>query len=48
MKVSACCFNDFELKQFIDASATEVGVCEYCSDANEVKLVDVIELSDFF
>jgi len=48
MKVSAFCFNDEELKHFIDASYSEESVCKYCNNEEYVKLVDIEELKDFF
>lgn len=48
MKVSACCFNDEELKQFIDAYSKEYGVCNYCNDGNKYKLLQIEDLKDFF
>ncbi|MGE0076271.1 MAG: RES domain-containing protein [Bacteroidales bacterium] len=48
MKVCVHCFNDIELKQFIQVEATEKGRCDYCSNGEEAELVLIDELLDFF
>jgi hypothetical protein len=48
MKVCAHCFNDSELKQFIQASAIEKGNCDYCKNGSGTELLSIEELLDFF
>ncbi len=46
MKLCANCFNDVEVKQFINTNSTEAGKCECC--LSDSKLIDFEELADFF
>ena len=46
MKVCANCFQDQEIRQFINSTSTERGNCDYCSE--ESALLDIEELLDFF
>lgn len=46
MKLCACCFNDEEIRQFINITSNENGVCDYCGE--ESTLLDAEELLDFF
>jgi hypothetical protein len=47
MKVCSQCFNDLELKQFIQANSEEKGTCDYCN-STDVDVVDESEIADFF
>ncbi len=46
MKLCACCFQDEEIRQFIESTSKEVAVCDYCGKTS--KLIEVEELLDFF
>jgi len=46
MKVCSNCFNDIELKQFILANSSEVGLCEYCNNGEQSQLIEIEELLD--
>jgi len=48
MKVCPGCFNDLELKSYIDSNYSEVGVCDFCTSSSEFKTIDIEELLDFF
>jgi hypothetical protein len=48
MKVCASCFNDIELKQFIESSSNIIGKCDYCSSLTDSALLEIEELLDFF
>lgn len=47
MNVCASCFNDIELKSFIETHSKDKGRCDFCYDDN-VEVVDLYELRDFF
>jgi len=47
MNVCASCFNDIELKSFIETHSKDKGRCDFCYD-NDVEVVDLYELRDFF
>ncbi len=47
MKICAQCFEDEEIRKFISASSSITATCDCCSLEN-VKVVDLNELSDFF
>ena len=46
MKVCEKCFNDTEIKAYIDAQSSETGTCDCCGSAG--KLIDIEEFYDFF
>jgi hypothetical protein len=46
MKICANCFQDEEIRQFINSTASEIGTCDYCKE--ESAIIDVEELLDFF
>ena len=48
MKVCDNCFNDLEIKRFIESNTTENGVCDVCDVSSSSKLIDLSELLDFF
>lgn len=49
MKVCANCFNDKEIKAFIDSEGIESGSgCDVCGDSSQSKTINFDELSDFF
>ncbi len=48
MKVCAECFNDIELRQFIESNSSERGECSYCRKGVASALLDINELLDFF
>lgn len=48
MKVCTNCFNDFELKSFIESNSCENGRCDYCAGEQDSVLLDIEELLDFF
>ena len=41
------CFNDLELKKFIESNSSETGDCDSCG-CSEAKLLEIAELLDFF
>lgn len=47
MMVCSECFNDLELKKFIEANSSETGDCDSCS-CPETKIIEIAELLDFF
>lgn len=47
MKICAHCFEDDEIKKFISTSSNIVTTCDCCG-SNNVKVIDLNELSDFF
>ena len=47
MKVCGNCFNDIEIKNFIETNSKEFGVCDYCNNSN-CNLIKLEELLDFF
>lgn len=47
MFVCPNCFNDLELKKYIEASPTKPGYCDYCKSQN-VPLFHIDEILDFF
>ena len=46
MKVCACCFNDEEIREFINSEGKETAYCDCCGQNSNV--IDLTELSDFF
>ncbi|MGK0449210.1 MAG: hypothetical protein ACJA2M_003015 [Polaribacter sp.] len=48
MKVCKECFNDVEIRSFIEVSSNEKGNCNYCSNSIHSELIEVGELLDFF
>lgn len=48
MKVCPNCFNDLELKSFIETTSTENGKCDFCKAETDSALLDIDELEDFF
>tara|TARA_R110000751_G_scaffold110711_3_gene208416 strand:+ start:4593 stop:5642 length:1050 start_codon:yes stop_codon:yes gene_type:complete len=47
MKVCGNCFNDLEIRNFIESNSKESSNCSYC-DNPESKVIDLEELLDFF
>ncbi|MCD4796212.1 MAG: RES family NAD+ phosphorylase [Candidatus Cloacimonetes bacterium] len=48
MKVCPNCFNDSELKSYIETISTENGKCDYCNLGTDSVLLGIVELKDFF
>ncbi len=48
MKVCKECFNDVEIRSFIEVSSLETGNCNYCTNSIHSELIEVGELLDFF
>jgi len=48
MNVCADCFNDIELKSYINSNYNEIGNCDFCTSSTACKIVDINELLDFF
>jgi hypothetical protein len=48
MKVCKECFNDIEIRSFIEVSSLERGNCDYCTNSIHSELIEVGELLDFF
>lgn len=48
MKVCPNCFNDPELKSYIETTSTENGKCDFCNSETDSALLDIEELKDFF
>ncbi|CAA0229264.1 RES domain-containing protein [Tenacibaculum maritimum] len=47
MVICSSCFNDIEIKKFIEASSKETDDCSYCKQDNAL-VISLDELSDFF
>lgn len=47
MKVCGNCFNDLEIKKFVETSSKEVGICDFCEN-HKTHILDINELLDFF
>lgn len=47
MKICANCFVDEEIKKFISTSSSSIATCDCCGSDN-VEVIDLSELSDFF
>jgi hypothetical protein len=47
MNICGNCFNDLELKKFIEAASSINGKCDYCNEIN-TNVLDLVELLDFF
>jgi len=47
MFVCPHCFNDLELRKYIETNPSKLGICNYCKNAH-VPLIDVDEIADFF
>ena len=47
MNVCSNCFNDLEIKKFVETTSNEVGICDYCENLN-VSILNLDELLDFF
>lgn len=47
MNVCGNCFNDLEIKKFVETTSDEVGVCDYCKN-QDVSILNLDELLDFF
>lgn len=48
MNVCSSCFNDIELKRFVDSSSLIDGICDFCDNKAKSKLINLEELLDFF
>jgi hypothetical protein len=47
MNVCENCFNDLEIKKYIETNSQTVGECDFC-EKSEVKTLELTELLDFF
>ena len=45
MKICANCFNDIEIKEFVEAMPHENGICDCCGGSGQV--IDISEIEDF-
>ncbi len=48
MKICTNCFNDIELKEFIESNSLERGRCDYCSNVIDSKIMEIEKLFPFF
>jgi hypothetical protein len=48
MNVCSSCFNDTELKRYVEANSTTKGICNYCKTGIETEVIELNELLDFF
>lgn len=46
MKICANCFNDIEIKEFVEAMPHKKGICDCCGVSGQV--IDISETEDFF
>ncbi len=48
MHVCSSCFNDDELKRFIESDSSLKGICDFCDNKTESEIIKLDELLDFF